>query len=89
MARIASEQLAWEGLAATYDDSGGGAERPETVIYDFTGRTKDSPLAALQQALNVADENIIVQPERSREVDFRVELGRSYAPCTYAVLPPE
>lgn len=89
MAQVAAARLAWEGLAATFDDSGGGAEQDTTTLYDFTGRTKDNPLAALQAALGVADSQIVVQPVRDRTVDFRVNLGRDYAPCVYPVLPPE
>jgi hypothetical protein len=89
MARITAQRLAWEGLAATYDDSGGGAELSATVIYDLAGRTKDSPLAALQAILGVGDAHVISQPVRDRAVDFRVELGRDYNPCVYPILPPE
>ena len=88
LAQVAAARLAWEGLAATFDDSGGGAERAQTVIYDFTGRTKDSPLARLQDVLGVDDAHVIVRPETARTADFRVELGRDYDPCVYPVLSP-
>lgn len=89
MARIAAERLAWEGLVATYDDSGGGAVLTETAIVDFTGRAKDSPLAVLQAALGVDDARVSVRPLRERAVDFRVDLGADYDPCVYPVLEPE
>jgi LCP family protein required for cell wall assembly len=89
MAQVAAGRLAWEGIAATVDDSGGGAQQAATTIIDFTGRTKDSPLAVLQAALGVPDDRVEVRPTRDREVDFRVALGADYAPCVYGVLPPE
>lgn len=89
LARIAAERLAWEGLPATYDDSGGGSVLAETVISDFTGRAKDSPLAVLQAALGVPDAGVTVRPLPAREVDFRVDLGQDYDPCVYPILKPE
>ncbi|GAB4572216.1 MAG: hypothetical protein Kow0077_10980 [Anaerolineae bacterium] len=88
MARIAAYHLAWNGLPATYDDSGGGSTRTDTVIYDLTGRQKDSPLAALQSLLDVDDAHVITRPDPNRTIDFRVELGSDYDPCIYPVLPP-
>ncbi len=88
LAQVAADRLAWEGFvpqlatdAAAYQDA--------TMIYDFTGQSKGSSLAALQAALRVRSENIILQPDPNRSVDFRVVIGGNYLSCTYGVAPPK
>lgn len=86
--RVAADRLAWEGFVpqiapdrAPYQD--------RTVVYDFTGQRKGSSLAALQAALRIRDDDVIVQPDANRTVDFRVVLGGSYYACTYNVAAPK
>jgi LCP family protein required for cell wall assembly len=77
---VAADRLDWEGLIAT---AAGSADRTATtVIYDFTGRIKADPLETLQRALRVADENVIVQLDPNRTVDYLVIIGEDYRSCT-------
>lgn len=87
MAQVAADRLAWEGFipqiatsAPDYQDA--------TMIYDFSGQSKGSSLTALQAALRVRSENIVVQPDPNRTVDFRVVIGGGYSSCTYNVALP-
>jgi len=85
---LAADRLGWEGFVPTI---GGNAPsiREMTRIYDYSGQTKNSSLAALQALLRVSDDYVIIDPSGDSPVDFRVELGTSYYACTYNVLPLE
>lgn len=82
--RVAAERLAWEGLLAVYGKTPDKTDYPHTLIFDYTGQTKGSALGALQQALNVPDAHVTVEPDPNREVDYRIILGASYNSCTYS-----
>ncbi len=85
--RVAAARLAWEGFVPV---AAGQADEyiPDTIIYDYTGQTKGSPLAAIAEALNASAANIIVEPDPDRTVDYRIILGASYNSCTYNVPAP-
>lgn len=87
MSRVAADRIAWEGFVPVL---AGAADvyQDRTMIYDFTGQTKGSSLAALQAALRVRDENIVIQPDPNRSADFRVVIGGYYSSCTYNVALP-
>jgi LCP family protein required for cell wall assembly len=81
--RVAADRLAWEGFVARPLDGITEIKREGTLIYDYTGQTKGSPLPYLQEILRVDDANIIRQPDPNRTVDFRVEIGMAYNSCIY------
>ena len=87
-AQVASERLAWEGFVPTISTDV-PPYQDYTVIYDYTGRRKGGSLAALQAALQVPDESIIIEPDPNRTVDFRVVIGGTYFACTHNVILPE
>jgi hypothetical protein len=60
---------------------------PFTVIYDFTGRVKAEQLTTIQTALRVPDENVIVQLDPNRTVDYLVIIGDDYESCTWRSAP--
>jgi hypothetical protein len=84
---VAAARLEWEGFTPT---AAGPADEviPDTVIYDYTGQTKGSSVGAIAEVLNVHPNNIIVEPNPERTVDFRVILGATYNSCTYNVPAP-
>ncbi len=92
LARVAADRLAWEGFAARPIPGIAPTQREGTVIYDYTGGTKASPLPDLQRLLRVSDSLVIAQPDPNRTVDFRVEIGTAYNSCVYGYaedeLPP-
>jgi LCP family protein required for cell wall assembly len=85
--RVAAERLALEGFVP-YLSNEAVPYREYTVIYDYTGRSKGSSLGALQAALRVTDNGVLIEPNSGREVDFRVEIGGSYFSCTHNVIQP-
>ncbi len=79
---VAADRLGEEGLLATA--TGPAAELiPETLIYDYTGRIKAEQLTTIQLALRVPDENVIVQLDPNRTVDYLVIIGDDYESCTW------
>jgi polyisoprenyl-teichoic acid--peptidoglycan teichoic acid transferase len=88
LSQVAADRLAWEGFIPTI-----AGETPpfqqRTVIYDFTGQSKGGSLGRLQAALRVTSDNVIIQPDPNRTVDFQVVLGGSYYACTYNVQAPK
>lgn len=87
LARVAADRLALEGFipvisadSAPYQDM--------TQLYDFTGQTKGSSLAALQSVLRLRGDGVIVEPSANRRVDFRVVIGGAYHACTHGVIEP-
>ncbi|NJL55689.1 hypothetical protein HC928_11160 [bacterium] len=88
--RVAADRLAWEGFVAW---SAGEWEQAAysggTVLIDRTGQQKGSSRAEIAALLNVAPENILIEPDANREADFEVILGPEYDSCDAAVLDVE
>jgi LCP family protein required for cell wall assembly len=81
--KVAADRLAWEGFLAHPLEGVADVRLENTVIYDYTGQAKGSPLPLLQEILRVDDAHIIRQPDPNRTVDFRVEIGTQYNSCIY------
>ncbi len=79
---VAADRLAWEGFSPTAAGPADSQDYQDTVLYDYTGRRKGSSLELLMAVLNVSEENVVIEPDPNREVDFRVVLGTSYNSCT-------
>jgi LCP family protein required for cell wall assembly len=79
--QVAADRLAWEGFTAIRGGRSDGVARDLTVLYDYTGQSKGSVLEDLQRVLRVSPDQVIVQPDPNRTVDFRVEIGRAYNSC--------
>jgi hypothetical protein len=86
---IAADRLIWNGLNATPTGAADSSSYAETVIYDFTGRTKTSQLVMMQRLFHVADADVIVQPDPNRVFDYVVILGQDYRSCTRAPQAPQ
>lgn len=82
-AQVAADRLAWEGFATRVAEGPAPVQRELSVIFDYTGLEKGSPLAALQRLLRVEPGQVIRQPDPNRAVDFRVEIGTAYHSCVY------
>lgn len=87
MDRVAADRLSWEGFVPTIG-APASSYQEYTRIYDYTGQTKGSSLAALMSILRVGESGVIREPDPNRTVDFRVILGGSYYACTHSVQPP-
>jgi len=87
---VAAERLNWEGIAAVPMGSAETTDYINTVLIDYTGRSKASSLGDIVGTLNIVGENIRVEPSPTRESDFVVILGETYNSCTEGgVLPVE
>ncbi|WP_119072932.1 LCP family protein [Aggregatilinea lenta] len=81
---VAADRLAWEGFAATAVGAPQGTvRRGSTVIYDYTGQSKGSVVEDLKRILRVSDDQIVIEPDPNRTVDYRVEIGTAYNSCVY------
>ncbi len=87
--RVAVDRLASEGFnARAMGVPPDVTTADETVLIDYTGRTKGSSLNVIARALNVRPDGIYVQPIAERTADFVVILGRNYNSCSeQGILP--
>jgi hypothetical protein len=87
--RVAADRIASEGFVPRIVEENLSVQ-DATQIYDYTGQTKGSSMAALQSALRLGNDGVIFEPDPNRTVDFRIVIGRSYSrnSCTHNVLPP-
>lgn len=79
--RVAAERLAWDGIGAVAEGLSPEGVIDETILIDYTGRTKGSSAERIARVLNIRPENIRLEPNPNREVDFQVILGRNYSSC--------
>ncbi|WP_162909341.1 LCP family protein [Aggregatilinea lenta] len=77
---VAQDRLIWEGFAPQAMGHRDG-DYPQTVIIDHTGSSKGSSLNDLVRLLNVAPNNIQMEPDPNRTVDFEIILGSDYNSC--------
>jgi polyisoprenyl-teichoic acid--peptidoglycan teichoic acid transferase len=85
--RVAADRLGWSGLSAIPMGTADRTDYVDTTLVDYTGQSKGSSRDEIASILNIKPENILVNPDPNREVDFEVILGSSYNSCTFAVLP--
>ena len=85
---VAADRLAWEGFVPIVGGEADRTDYPDTVIIDYTGRTKGSSLNTIIRVLNANPNNVRVEPDPNSPVDFRVILGANYNSCTFGVLEP-
>lgn len=80
-AEVAADRLAWAGYAARVVDDGPTVRREGSVIFDYTGLSKGSPLPDLLHLLRIDEAHVIREPDPNRTVDYRVEIGEQYNAC--------
>ena len=76
---IAADLLGWRGVTVSHT---GPADEPtvaQTRIIVF--RDKPTTVALLMRELDVAEENVVQQPDPDQAADIRVILGADYNPC--------
>ncbi|MEP7290065.1 MAG: LCP family protein [Chloroflexota bacterium] len=84
---VAADRLSWEGFTAKAIGTEGAVNRTNTVIIDYTGNAKPSSRASLMKLLRVSKAAVIDKPDPNRTVDFRVEMGKDYGQCIWALAP--
>lgn len=86
--RVAAQRLQTDGFLALADGAADNANYPDTILIDHTGRSKGSSIQQIAIDLNVKPENVRIEPDPNRTVDFEIILGGSYNSCTtQGVLP--
>jgi len=83
-ADVAADRLAWAGYAPRVVEGETPVRREGSVIYDYTGLSKGSPLEELLELLRMDETQVIRQPDPNRTVDYRVEIGERYNACVLA-----
>jgi LCP family protein required for cell wall assembly len=83
---VAAERLRWEGFQVEIGET--LAYQYESELVDLSGSAKNSSREIIQSLLRIDDEEVIVDPQSERRVDFRVTLGGGYYACTHNVIPP-
>lgn len=88
--RVAAERLSWEGFNAIAAGTG-SPQGADTVLIDYTGNARAGALLSnIARLMNIRPENIRIQPDPNRTVDFEVILGDTYNSCTRpGVLPTD
>lgn len=82
---VAADRMAWEGFGVKVLPTEGMVNRSSTVIIDYTGNAKPASLQALMRVLRVNKASVQQKPDPNATVDFRVEMGKDYSSCLYAL----
>ncbi len=86
--RVAADRLAWDGFNAVALGAVDDTTYPNTILIDHTGRSKGSSVGDIENALNIAPENVQLDPDPNRSYDYEVILGSNYTSCNVqGVLP--
>jgi hypothetical protein len=80
--RVAADRLGWAGFAATANGAADNAAYSDTILIDYTGQEKGSAIDQIAAALNIAPQNIRIEPRADRPADYQVIIGSSYNSCT-------
>jgi hypothetical protein len=79
LARIAADQLRWEGFQIVEAAQADRTDYQQTQILVFN--EKPEALTSLALLLKVKPDNIIQQPDPNQPADIQVLLGQDYDPC--------
>lgn len=83
---VAADRLGWEGFNAVAYGDADTRDYTDTVLIDNTGQTRGGSLNQIASLLNVAPENIMVQPDPNRTTDYEVIIGSNYDSCSGVVV---
>ena len=79
--RIAASHLVREGLNATAAGPTLVRSAAQTTLYDFSGAIKGSLSERIAKLLDIHEEQIFVNADPAREVDYEVVIGEEYKTC--------
>ncbi len=77
---LAADNLAWDGITPVAGQAD-GASYTTSLLYDFTTSAKGSLRPELQRLFNIADTNVVAQPDAGATYPYRVILGGDYVAC--------
>lgn len=85
---VAAQRLRWDGYnAIALGQLGQEKPYPSSQLTDHVVTAKGSLTGRILRALNMTEEQVILDARADRSYDYEVILGRDYESCTYAVLP--
>lgn len=79
---VASGRLADDGFVAISSGAAPTTDYVDSILIDYTGRSKGSSLERIATLLNINPQNIRIEPRADRSVDFEVILGSGYNSCS-------
>ncbi|MDI9635257.1 LCP family protein [Geitlerinema splendidum] len=79
---VAAGRLADDGFVAITSGAAETTDYVDSVLIDYTGRSKGSSLERIARLLNINPQNIRIEPRADRTVDFEVILGSRYNSCS-------
>jgi polyisoprenyl-teichoic acid--peptidoglycan teichoic acid transferase len=84
--RVAAERLRTAGLNAYAAGLFDRQDFVDTVLTDYVAQDKGSPVRMIIDELNIRPEQITIEPDPARSVDYVVILGSNYNSCAGSVL---
>lgn len=87
--RVAADRLGEETLFAFAGGDAASTAESSTILIDYTGSERGSLVNVIAETLRIHPDNVRVQPDPNREVDYEVIVGADFNPCGGAVLDPE
>ena len=87
---VAAQRLELEGFKTTVINEASNF-REWNHIIDYTGADKGNPIGTIQKVLRVTDEGVAVDPDPSRDFDYKIFIGSNYGMtmCTRNIMPPK
>ena len=87
--RVAADRLELEGFRTVIVEEQ-TERRAMNMVIDYTGLDKSNPVDRIVETLSVQDSDLVVEPDPSRDYDYRVYVGREYPrfACTRPVQAP-
>ena len=79
--RIAASHLVREGLNATAAGATLVRSAAQTSLQDFSGATKGSLSERIAKLLDIHEDQIFVNADPAREVDYEIIIGEGYETC--------
>lgn len=86
--RILADQLAWEGFQTVPLGNLAGETAEQTILYDLSGRVKNSAADFLGAFLGLGPSDIVIMPTARSSADYRIVLGKDFQACRHPVAPP-
>jgi len=84
---VASERLRDAGVNSYAAGLAPSQDYTDTVLIDHALLDKGSPLSVILDELNLSPQNITIDPQAQREVDYEIIIGSNYDSCGGSVLP--
>jgi LCP family protein required for cell wall assembly len=85
---VAAQSLGENGFVAIPNGLADNTDYAQSVLIDYTGTSKGSSRNEIARLLNIPSENIRVEQDPNRTVDFEIILGSNYSACNSTQVLP-